>query len=282
MTDAARNPDDYCYRHPDRPSFVLCERCGRTICLECQNHVDGRVLCPDDARVIPITSHRPVRQRRARRRLTLPSWLEGHPVATYSILALGVLLFLVDLIARQMLMPYLWVIPVGPNSVIHQPWSLLTSMVSTNGVLSVLLGGYSIYSIGRWLESVLGWRRFLALYIASGLGAAIVCFLLDGVSSSWFGASMGLAGALIVLARRMHVNLTFLYITLGISVLFAIFLGGWQAVLGGLATGVGMGFIFYFEESPRQERRTRALVITIGAVLLVVAVLRAVIFPVQS
>jgi hypothetical protein len=50
MTDAARNPDDYCYRHPDRLSFVLCEQCGRTICLECQTHVGGKVLCPDDAR----------------------------------------------------------------------------------------------------------------------------------------------------------------------------------------------------------------------------------------
>ena len=33
--------------HPDRPSFVLCQRCGRTICGECQTPAPVGVICPD-------------------------------------------------------------------------------------------------------------------------------------------------------------------------------------------------------------------------------------------
>ncbi|MBN6778695.1 rhomboid family intramembrane serine protease [Pseudoclavibacter alba] len=39
--------DDYCYRHADRLSFVLCQRCTRTVCPECQTPAPVGVLCPD-------------------------------------------------------------------------------------------------------------------------------------------------------------------------------------------------------------------------------------------
>jgi hypothetical protein len=34
VSDVSHDPANYCYRHPDRQSFVLCQRCGRTICGE--------------------------------------------------------------------------------------------------------------------------------------------------------------------------------------------------------------------------------------------------------
>ena len=39
-----------CYRHPDRTSWTLCERCGRTICPECQILTPQGVRCPDCVR----------------------------------------------------------------------------------------------------------------------------------------------------------------------------------------------------------------------------------------
>jgi hypothetical protein len=41
------NPDNFCYRHPDRQSFVLCQRCLRTICPECQTPLPVGVICPE-------------------------------------------------------------------------------------------------------------------------------------------------------------------------------------------------------------------------------------------
>jgi membrane associated rhomboid family serine protease len=276
MSEAGRNPDDYCYRHPDRLSFVLCERCGRTICLECQNHVGGRVLCPDDAKVIPITQSKArVRTRRTRTTRELPRWLEGQPVVSYAIIAIVFLIFLVDAIVGHLLMPHLWVIP---GLTLSQPWSLVTSMFTSTDILSVLLGGLSIWSIGRILEPHLGRQRFIVLYLVSGFGASVFAFLLDGAVTSWFGAISGLAGAAVVLARRMGVMPILLYVSVGITVVLSIFLGGWQAAIGGLLAGAGVGFIYFFDDDHSRQRRTRTLLIAVGAGLLVLAVLRALVF----
>src|ERR1700710_570354 len=101
VTDSARNPDDYCYRHPDRLSFVLCEQCGRTICLECQTHVNGKVLCPDDAKRSNVTmlnvNQRPPRVKRVRTQPRWLSWLtERVPVVTLTLMSVIALIWLID------------------------------------------------------------------------------------------------------------------------------------------------------------------------------------------
>ncbi|MCU1551232.1 MAG: gluP [Glaciihabitans sp.] len=283
MSDSAHNPDDYCYRHPDRLSFVLCERCGRTICLECQNHVDGRVLCPDDAaKVRSNVTSIAGKRRRKRLRIKVPAVFEGHPVVTYSIIAIVLVLFLVDLIARGIIMPHLWVLPPGaaPYDVLHQPWSLVTSMIASSSVLGLLLGGYSMYVLGRFIEPVVGSRNFVAVYVAGGLGASIFSFLLDGAVTSWFGATMGVAITAVVLARGLRVNPLFLYISCGISILLSFIFGGWQATIGGGLAGLGTGLYFYYADTPRRRGQVRIALIATGAALLVIGFVRAIAFPV--
>ncbi len=284
MTDARRNPDDYCYRHPDRLSFVLCERCGRTICLECQHHVDGRVLCPDDAtaRVTNISAARP-KQRRRIRRAVIPAVLRDRPFVTYGILALTVLIFLVDAILRGALQSHLWVIPTGTSlgngggDVLHQPWSLITAMF-TGSILSVLLGGYSIYVFGVQIERTYGPAKLAGLYLISGFGGSVVAFLLDGYVTSTFGAVMGLVAATIVLARRMGGNHLVLYVSCAISLIFAIIFGGWQSVLGGFVTGGVAALAYFLEGDTHRVRRTRLILVGVFVILLVLAIARAVLF----
>ena len=59
-----------CYRHPDRHSWVLCERCGRTICPECQIPTPNGVYCPDCVRETSGSAPRWVVGRRTSRRAT--------------------------------------------------------------------------------------------------------------------------------------------------------------------------------------------------------------------
>ena len=50
MTDGTRaleTDPSVCYRHPGRQSWVLCQRCGRTVCPECQIMAPVGVHCPD-------------------------------------------------------------------------------------------------------------------------------------------------------------------------------------------------------------------------------------------
>jgi membrane associated rhomboid family serine protease len=284
MSDAVRNPDDYCYRHPDRQSFVLCERCGRTICLECQNHIDGHVYCPDDAsaRVTQISTARASRARRVRRSSSLFTWVTPEtPIVTYAILGVLVVFFLADTISRGFLTVHLSVFPASAGStvdVLHQPWSLVTSMLLAGGILGLLFNGYATFILGRQLERVFGRQKLVVLFGISGLGASVLAFLLDGFVTSAIGAVFGLVGATIIMARRMGGNPIILYITCAISLVFAIIFGSWQAAIGGGVTGVLTALTYLFEDDAGRHRRTRLMLVGLVAILIVVAVVRALVF----
>jgi membrane associated rhomboid family serine protease len=278
MSDAARNPDDYCYRHPDRPSFVLCERCGRTICLECQHHQDGHVYCPDHA-TMNVTQISTARRARTRRVRTQPAMLsrlpEGSPLVTYGILAFLLVLFIVDTILRYALQPHL--IVVG-TSVLTQPWTLLTSMFYPGSILTLLFSGVNLFFLGRILEPHYGRAKFFLLYVVSGFSAGVFAFLLDGTSASAYGAIVGLIGALVIVARRMGANPLYLYITCAISAVLAIVFGGWQAFLGGFLAGAAVAAIYHIEDDARRVARARLLLILLGVVLIAIAFARALFF----
>jgi membrane associated rhomboid family serine protease len=283
MSDSARNPDDYCYRHPDRLSFVLCERCGRTICLECQHHQDGHVYCPDDAlaRVTQLSSARAARSRRVRRPSRMFAWVTTEtPIVTYTVLALLVILFLADQISRGLVSHHLSVFPTGTAGldVLHQPWTLLTSMVLAGGILGLLFNGYTNFILGRQLERFFGRQKFIVLYLISGFGASVFALLLDGWVTSAIGAVFGLVGATVILARRMGGNQVLLYVTCAVSLVFAILFGSWQAAIGGLLAGGATAFIYLFDGTPAKLQRARLLLFGLVAVLLVIAIVRAFVF----
>jgi hypothetical protein len=37
--------DIECESHPNRAAFGICVVCGRPVCVECQNSVDGKIIC---------------------------------------------------------------------------------------------------------------------------------------------------------------------------------------------------------------------------------------------
>jgi membrane associated rhomboid family serine protease len=298
MTDAAHNPDDYCYRHPDRPSFVLCEKCGRTICLECQNHVAGQVLCPDDARrsnvtMMPVNA-RPPRVKKVRAE---PRWLsrltERVPVVTLILMALIALIWLVDLVWNPgVLEPHLWMIggafTVSTGAPVHYPalgpWTVVTSMISNyaggDGFLSVVFSLFSLFIIGRVLEPELGRVKFLAAYVLSGLGASVFALLFSGVVESAGDAIFGLIAVFAVLIRGRGANMIWLYAVIALNII-AIALSSsraviWQGAVGGLLIGVAVGFTLLIEPSPQTNSRQRLILIGIGVALVAAAILRSV------
>jgi membrane associated rhomboid family serine protease len=298
MSDAARNPDDYCYRHPDRQSFVLCERCGRTICLECQTHVGGRVLCPDDAKRSNVTmisvNQRPPKPKRVREQPRWLHWLtERVPVVTLTLMALIFLIWLVDLVWNPgVIEPHLWMIPgslnvldtnVG-NGAVFGPWTLVTSMISNyaggDGFLSVVFSLFSLFIIGRILEPELGRLKFLAVYVLSGLGASVFALLFGGVVESAGSAIFGLIAVFAVLMRRRGANMIWLYAVIALNIISIALSTAraviWQGAVGGLVVGVAVGFTLLVEGSPQKDRRQRLILIGIGVVLVAAAIVRSV------
>jgi membrane associated rhomboid family serine protease len=284
MTDSAHNPDDYCYRHPDRLSFVLCERCGRTICLECQNHVGGQVLCPDDARrsnvtMMPVNA-RPPKPKRVRTTSRLMSRVtDATPIITYSAIGILLVTLIADLITRNLVTSFLGQYPVGSGlDPLHRPWTLVTSMLLSGGILGFLFNGYALFILGRQLERLFGRTKIVVLLVLGGFGAAVFAFLLDGFVTSAIGAVFGLVGATVIVARRMGGNPVLLYVTCAISLLFAILFGGWQAAIGGGLAGIAVAFTYLYDDGTAHHRNSRLLLVGVAGVLIVIAVIRALVF----
>jgi membrane associated rhomboid family serine protease len=297
MTDASYNPDDYCYRHPDRLSFVLCEKCGRTICLECQHHVNGQVLCPDDARRSNVTmmpvNQRPPKPKRVRHQSQLMTRLtERVPIVTFVLMAVIALVWLVDiLVGAGLIEVHLWLLPSSlnvlgtatGNGALFGPWTIFTSMISApaggDGFLSVVFNLFSLFIIGRILEPQFGRWKYLAVYVLCGLGASVFALLFVGIVQSAGSALFGMIAVYAVLMRRRGANMIWLYAIIALNIISIALSSSraliWQGAVGGLVVGVAVGFTLLIEGSPQKERQQRFILIAIGVVLVLAAIIRS-------
>ncbi|HOA86550.1 MAG TPA: rhomboid family intramembrane serine protease [Microbacteriaceae bacterium] len=282
---ATRNSDNFCYRHPDRQSFVLCQRCLRTICAECQTPAAVGVICPEcmrDQQRAQTPAQRTAQRRwGARGAGSLAAVRGGRPLVTYWLIGITVAVYVLQLIPALNLTSWLLFAGpyVDPTSLINapfQPWRLLTAAFvhSIGSFWHILLNMLALWMLGRTLEPLLGRVRFLALYLISALGGSVAVALIAPyqpvVGAS--GAVFGLLGALLVIGRHLGANLTGIVIVLGINLLIGFIPGfqiAWQAHLGGLAIGALIGFIY--ARTRRREQRGAQ----IGLVALTVAGLLA-------
>lgn len=257
------NPDNFCYRHPDRQSFVLCQRCLRTICAECQTQMPVGVICPECLRDQQKSSDAP-RPRRTPRILRAVRSDDSRPLVTYGIIGVTFFAFVVGLIpgVGRAVQGMLALFPPAlyPEFTgVFQPWRLFTVLLVHGDFWHVGLNMLALWMLGRSLEPMLGRARFLWLYLLSGLGGS-VAVVLFGFGSTVVGASgaiFGLFGALLVIGRHIGANITGIAVVLGINLVITFLpvllsgLGGgggvqvsWQAHVGGLAVGALVGYIF--------------------------------------
>jgi membrane associated rhomboid family serine protease len=273
-----------CYRHPDRATYVSCQRCGRPICPECQTQAAVGVHCPECVREARAAAATPgARVARALR--------PGRSIVTYVLMGLIAVAYAIQWISGQALTSA-WVL--NPTLVGAEPWRLLTSafLHSPTAIIHILFNLYALYAFGPALESFLGRARFLALFLITAVGGSIgvlaiyeLAILTDGAiieatggflsPSSALGASgaiFGLMGAYLPLRRAIGVNVTQLLIVLGINVVIGFVAGGiaWEAHLGGLAVGAAIGTVFLRTRRREQRNVQIAAIAGIAAALLVV------------
>lgn len=253
MSDSARNPDNYCYRHPDRQSFVLCQRCGRTICPECQTMAAVGVHCPECVKEsqASMPRSRPAVVTSMRRFGRVGR--AGGPIVSYTIIGLSLLGFVLQLIpgAESALLFY-------PPFAASQPWRFLTGIFVAGSVLQVLFNAFSIFIFGPMLESMLGRFRFAALFLLGAFGGevAVLLFASGSVFSGMTGAIYGLLGAFVVTQRHLGGRSVQLYVIIAINVALAVFSGAWALALGGLAVGALVGYA-YVRTRERAQSQTQ-------------------------
>ena len=274
MTSAPDSPDNYCYRHPGRQSFVLCQRCGRTICPECQVQAAVGVHCVECARRDRASAPRANRGRPAFLRNLTGS---DAPVVTFALIAICVVVFILQSVpglgvtAALQFKP-IYVMPgLGAP---FEPWRMLTAVFTHGGILHLLLNMYTLFIFGSGLERLLGRWRYLALFLISGFGGSVAVVLLGNPLGPVVGASgaiFGLMGAFFIINRHLGGSSVQLIILVAINLGYGFLVPGvsWQAHVGGIVAGAAVALIYV------RTRAIRARNLQVGLLALVVVALAA-------
>jgi membrane associated rhomboid family serine protease len=99
-------------------------------------------------------------------------------------------------------------------------WQLLTYQFMHAGVLHILLNGWAIYVFGHAIEETLGWKKYLTLYLSSGVIGGICQALAALLWPNLFGGSVvgasaaafGLVAAFAVLFPERELTLLLFFI----------------------------------------------------------------------
>ena len=273
MSELPDDRDNFCYRHPDRQSYILCQRCGRTVCPACSTQAAVGVHCPECVKEARANAPRraPVRIRAARSL----RYNSSQPLVTYGLIGVSALVFVAQFVFGNALTSLL--VYFAPET-FDQPWRIVTSLFAHASPIHLLFNMYSLFVLGRMLEPALGHARFAALYFISGLGGSIAVLILApgnpvlGAS----GAIFGLLGALVVIVRRLGGNTAQLLIVIGLNLVigFVVPNVAWQAHVGGALVGAALAAIYVRTRSDRRRLLQAGLFAAVAVALVLVAAVR--------
>jgi membrane associated rhomboid family serine protease len=280
--------EEACYRHPHVPTGVHCTRCNRPICPDC--------MIP-----APVGHHCPTCVDEARREFRRGP---GRRIAVANAKATSITKILLASIVAVYILE---VANAGAGSLVGGPsagklydlggslglavasgqyWRLFTAMFLHAGLLHLAFNAYALWIFGQIVEQELGRVRFLTTYLVTGLFASAASYafqpnpLTVGVGAS--GAIVGIFGAFVAFNwRRRHTALgaARLRSAIFILVLNAVINVGlagaidWRAHVGGLVSGLFIGFAAEGFGRFRDSRATFVLgcviviVVTVGLVL---------------
>jgi membrane associated rhomboid family serine protease len=241
-----------CYRHPDRPAGVRCQRCDRPICPSCMNSASVGFQCPncfnEGVKSVPRT------------RTSLGGIQRGNAqIITMILLAINVLVFIAVRAGSSRIVNELVLVPVLVDS---EPWRLFTSAFTHLQIFHIFANLFMLYQVGPPLEQMLGRLRFAILYLLSALGGSVAVWFLSAPVSATLGASgavLGLVGALLVISRARGMDVTWIlgYVAVTAVISFLIPNISWQGHLGGFVTGAAIAWLFVQDTKRRRNKHAR-------------------------
>ena len=263
-----------CYRHPGRETYVSCVRCGRHACPDCMRSASVGQQCVDCIGQ-GAQGPRPART-------VFGGRPAGGAVVTWTLVAINVAVFLLTWV-RPSIVTNLEMLGYasyggGLHGVAAGEWyRLITSAFVTPGAglsglgfIDILFNMWALIFVGPALEGFLGRMRFLAVYLLSALGGAVMYYYLVPAYHAAAGASgaiYGLFGAWFVVSRRLRLDTRPIAILIAINLAFSFYFRdaiAWQDHVGGLLTGALLTAAYAY--APGRYRAALQMLATIAVV----------------
>jgi membrane associated rhomboid family serine protease len=272
-----------CYRHPDRPTYIACQRCGRPICADCMINASVGFQCPECV-------HQGAKQTRQAQLPFGGSRLANPNVTTFTLIGINIAVWATIMLtggSSSSLVNVLALSPAGrclsladasgwypsagqtacslladgswqPGVATGAFWQLLTTAFTHVEFFHILVNMVSLYFLGPLLEQVLGRVRFLAIYLISALAGSASVMLFADSNSLTLGASgaiFGLIGALLAVAYKVRGDVRTILMWLGINLVITFVPSSnisWQGHVGGLIGGLITAAVIVW--APRANR----------------------------
>ena len=181
---------------------------------------------------------------------------------TYGIIAINIIVFILmvingaGIVEPNARIHALWGSNFSPLTLSGDWWRLITSVFIHFGIFHLLLNMYALYMAGVYLEPMLGKAKFLVAYFATGIIANLVSLWWHDNSVNGAGASGAIFGMYGVFIALLLTNLipkqirTALLQSIGVFIVLNVLYGMRGSVdnsahIGGLLSGVVIGFLFY-------------------------------------
>lgn len=268
-----------CPRHPDRVSYIRCQRCQRPACPECQQSAAVGVQCVDCVREQAKGERQPV---------TILGGRTGaradKPYLTMSIIGICVVVWLGELLSPRVFQEVAFAPALGPS----EPWRLITSAFahSPSQPMHIMFNMLALWIVGGYLEQLLGWARYLAVYVVTALAGTVTWLLFQPADSfvpvvGASGAVFGLFAAVIVLNRHLGRDSSGMIATIGINAVigFVVPNVAWEAHLGGLVAGALVAGAFALARSQRNPAVAWGGIAAVTAVVIALGVAKYAMAP---
>jgi rhomboid protease GluP len=211
---------------------------------------------------------------------TEPEHAADRPLATYSLVAVNALVWLLAMLVALITGgDYITWFGIKEPFLITagQYWRLITPMFLHADIMHLAANSFSLFIFGQVVERLFGSRKFLVIYLISGILGNIVSFaFVPARSLGASGAVLGIGGALLYLwrmNRRVLYGRRRQYLTLVFMVIFNLLYGFGRpgidnfAHLGGAAAGylaAGAMGIKHFRESNNKRLLYAAVIVILS------------------
>jgi rhomboid protease GluP len=210
----------------------------------------------------------------------------GSRYITYGIIGINVIIFLLMAIGGvHLLNPesndlIRWGANFKPLTMNGEWWRLISCVFVHIGIIHILFNMYALYSVGVYLEPMLGKIRYISAYLCTGVVASIASLWWHKqniVSAGASGAIFGMYGVFLALLSTNLIPKQIrksLLQSIGIFVVYNLVYGMKSGVdnaahAGGLISGLATGYLYYLDLGKKVNIGKN--VITAGVMLLTIA-----------